>query len=124
MLTSISQMDTTFTTKTLTLGVRVARLRSRKWLQLPICPPFKGVLYQNIDIFKESAPRSRTYQLRGQGKKNVPNHDKQTPHTVLPKLSPKMYNAPLRIKSSNLHPFISEMCELVFQQRFSKFRSH
>ena len=29
----------------------------------------KGVLVQKIDIFKELTPRSRTYELRGQGKK-------------------------------------------------------
>ena len=29
----------------------------------------KGVLVQKIYIFKELAPRSRTYELRGQGKK-------------------------------------------------------
>ena len=44
----------------------------------------------DIDIFKELTPHSRTYELRGQGeKKSIQNQDKQTPHTVRQKLSPK-----------------------------------
>ena len=33
---------------------------------------------------------SQTYELRGQGKKNVQNQDKQTPHTVLQKPPPPL----------------------------------
>ena len=47
-------------------------------------------------VFKEFTPRSRTYEHRIQGKKrNDQNQDKQTPHTVLQKLSPKMTHIPL-----------------------------
>ena len=57
----------------------------------------KGVLYQKIDIFKELAPRSRTYELRGQGKKKEKYQITTNKHLTLSykKLSPKMYNAPL-----------------------------
>ena len=51
-------------------------------------------------FFKELTPRSQTYELRGQEKKNkrnVPNQDKQTPHIVLQKLSPKTLRTPLRL---------------------------
>ena len=42
-------------------------------------------------FLKKLTPRSRTYELRGQGeKKSKQNKDKQTPHTVLQKLSPKL----------------------------------
>ena len=48
--------------------------------------------------FKELTPRSRTYELRGQGKKSsIRFKDKQTPHTVLQKLSPKVTPRPLKI---------------------------
>ena len=29
---------------------------------------FKGLVLKKIDVFKELAPRFRTYELRGQGK--------------------------------------------------------
>ena len=32
-------------------------------------PPFKGRVVKKINVFKELAPRLRTYELRGQGKK-------------------------------------------------------
>ena len=65
------------------------------------------ILYQNsqvngegngkIDIFKELTPHSWTYELRGQGiKKSIQNQNKQTPHTVLQKLSPKPRPWPLK----------------------------
>ena len=41
---------------------------------------------ENSTFFKELTPRSRTYELRGQGgKKAIRIKDKQTPHTVLQK---------------------------------------
>ena len=46
-------------------------------------------------FFKELTPRSQTNELCGQGEKNVQNQDKQTPHTVLQKLSPKKLGIPL-----------------------------
>ena len=62
-----------------------------------IVPWLKGVGVWKIDIFKELTPRSRTYQLRGQRKKrNVQNHDKKTPHTILQKLSRKTTHLPLK----------------------------
>ena len=69
-----------------------ARRRSHAWL--------RGWHTKKIDIFKELAPRPRTYELHGQGKKkrNGQNQDKQTPHTVLQKLSPKACTTPLSIK--------------------------
>ena len=65
-------------------------------------PVFRG-LRECYTVFKELTPRFRTYELRGQGKRegrkrNVPNQDKPTPHTLLQKLSPKMYNTPLSDK--------------------------
>ena len=47
--------------------------------------------------FKELTPSSQTYELNGQGKKksSTQNQDKQTPHTVLQKLSPKLTPSPL-----------------------------
>ena len=48
---------------------------------------------------KELTPRSRTYELRGQGKKSIYKiKGKQTPHTVLQKLSPKPSRTPLKLK--------------------------
>ena len=46
-------------------------------------------MLEKSTFYKELAPRSRTYELRGQGgkKRNVQNQDKQTPHTVLQKLT-------------------------------------
>ena len=49
-------------------------------------------------VFKELTPSFRTYELRGQGvKKKSSNRikDKQVPHTVLQKLSPKTMTSPL-----------------------------
>ena len=56
-------------------------------------------LTKKSTFFKELTLRSRTYELRGQGKKrNVPNQDKQTPHTVLQKISPKTLRTPLTVE--------------------------
>ena len=60
------------------------------------CGGLKGVYVQKIDIFKELTQNFRTYELRGQGKKNDQNQDKQAPHTILQKLSPKVTYTPLR----------------------------
>ena len=47
-------------------------------------------------VFKELTPHSWSYELRGQGKKKLNKiKDKQTPHTVLQKLSPKTMTSPL-----------------------------
>ena len=43
----------------------------------------KGVLVQKIDIFKELTPRSRTYKLRGQGKKKEMTKSKTNKHLTL-----------------------------------------
>ena len=61
----------------------------------------KGVGVRKIDsFFKELTPRSQTYELRSQGEKkknkHIQNQDKQTPHTVLQKLLPKLTPTPLR----------------------------
>ena len=67
---------------------------------LVVCPQFKGVLVQKIDIFKELTPRSRTYELCSQGKEKKKYYqiqDRQTPHTVLQKLSPKATYTPLKV---------------------------
>ena len=56
----------------------------------------RGRCRKNRHFLKELILRSRTYELRGQGKRrNVQNQDKQTPHTVLQKLSPKPSRTPL-----------------------------
>ena len=48
-------------------------------------------------VFKELTPRSFTYGLRCQEKqRNDQNQDKQTPRTVLQKLSPKTTHVPLK----------------------------
>ena len=54
----------------------------------------KGRVVKKIDIFKELTPRLRTFELRGQGKneekkQSLEIQDKQTPHTVLQKLTSK-----------------------------------
>ena len=47
-------------------------------------------------FFKELTPLLRTYELCGQGKKNVENQDKQTTHTVLQKTISKTDTCPLK----------------------------
>ena len=63
------------------------------WVILPLVAEqyflVKGVGNGKIDIFKVLTPHSRTYELRGQGKKNQYKINTQTPHAVLQKLSPK-----------------------------------
>ena len=68
-------------------------------MRLPLIP-LRGSVSEKSTIFKELSPRSRTYELRGKGKKKekkalIRFKDKQTPHTVLQKLSPKMTLSPL-----------------------------
>ena len=50
-----------------------------------------------MSVFEELTPSFRTYELRGQGgkKSSIRIKDKQTPHTVLQKLSPKTTPPPL-----------------------------
>ena len=55
-----------------------------------------GRVVEKIDIFKELTPCSWTYELRGQGEKKKTTNSRQTPHTVLQKLSPKTTPRPLR----------------------------
>ena len=57
--------------------------------------PVRGRARKKIDVFKELTPCFRTYELRGQGKESIQIQDKQTPHTVLQKPSPKMSTGPL-----------------------------
>ena len=56
----------------------------------------RGNMSKKSTVFEDLTPRSRTYELRGQGKKkgNDQNQDKQTPHTVLQKLSLKTTHVP------------------------------
>ena len=53
-------------------------------------PSLRGQVTGKSTIFKELTPRSRTYEFCGKGEKSIYKFkDKQTPHTVLQKLSPK-----------------------------------
>ena len=66
-------------------------------------PSIKGEGNGKIDVFKELTPRSRTYEPRGQGKKkSIQNQLKQTPRTVLQKLSPKPWRWSLRVNENSL----------------------
>ena len=58
---------------------------------------FKGVDREKSAVFKELTQSFRTYELRGQAKKKSSNRikDKQVPHTLLQKLSPKSLTSPL-----------------------------
>ena len=61
------------------------------------CSNVKGVGVGKTDIFfRELTPSSRAYELRSRGGGDVQNQDKQTPHTVLQKLSPKPTHTPLK----------------------------
>ena len=67
---------------------------------------FKGVFNgKKLTFVKELTRRLWTYELHGQGekekKRNVLNQDKQTPHTVVQKLSPQVLHPPLRVKLSS-----------------------
>ena len=59
----------------------------------------KGVDREKSAVFKELTQSFRTYELRGQAKKKKKSSnrikDKQVPHTVLQKLSPKSLTSPL-----------------------------
>ena len=69
-----------------------------KHAQLPRLFFLRGHPTEKLKIFKELTPRSRTYEPRGQGKEKQSIYkikDKQTPHTVLQKLSPKACSGPL-----------------------------
>ena len=62
-------------------------------------PTFKGVDREKSAVFKELTQNFRTYELRGQAKKKKKSsnriQDKQVPHTLLQKLSPKSLTSPL-----------------------------
>ena len=63
-------------------------------------PSFKGVDREKSAVFKELTRSFRTYDLRGQAKKKTKKKtnrikDKQVPHTLLQKLSPKSLTSPL-----------------------------
>ena len=63
--------------------------------------PIKGVDREKSAVFKELTQSFQTYELRGQAKKKKKKSsnrikDKQVPHTLLQKLSPKSLTSPLR----------------------------
>ena len=66
----------------------------------------KGCTTKKINVFKEFTLRKPTYELRCQENERKEKgssfriQDKQTPHTTLQKLSPKMTTSPLSKKFS------------------------
>ena len=64
--------------------------------------PLNGVDREKSAVFKELTQSFRTYELRGQAKKRKKSSnrikDKQVPHTLLQKLSPKSLTSPLKHK--------------------------
>ena len=63
-----------------------------------IAKGLKGEDREKSAVFKELTQSFRTYELRGQAKKKKSSNrikDKQVPHTLLQKLSPKSLTSPL-----------------------------